>query len=253
MTRRRGTLLKGRTGETTTGDGVRIWAGCIADAFYIDLSLLGIVNGAIKNGGAVDLSGWRPEDARQQLRQYHGRVDRARDLAPSPAPAPWRARRRLGYHQTRHGCRGLAADQPRWPPHDVADLLARRHRLLQPCQHPAPVRGLGPRGEYIAGQIAAVVAASGTSDDPRGYGQTVARHLFPDVLPYVIGTPATYGFAAFNGRTRADNAPEAMLSLVTNMAIPSGLTPAVASHLRDNRFPYVVPASPARDAREAAA
>jgi hypothetical protein len=42
----------------------------------------------------------------------------------------------------------------------------------------------------------------------------------------VIGTPAVYGFAGRNGRTQAANAPEAMLSLVTNTAVPSGLTPA---------------------------
>ena len=30
--------------------------------------------------------------------------------------------------------------------------------------------------------------------------------LFSDVLPYAVGTPATYGFAGFNGRTPADNA-----------------------------------------------
>jgi hypothetical protein len=35
------------------------------------------------------------------------------------------------------------------------------------------------------------------------------------VLSYVVGTLAVYGFAARNGRTQADNAPEAMLSLVT--------------------------------------
>jgi hypothetical protein len=87
-----------------------------------------------------------------------------------------------------------------------------------------------------------VVAASGTSDDPQGYGQAVARDLFPDVLPYVVGTPAVYGFAGRNGRTQADNAPEAMLSLVTNMAVPSGLRPSVAEHQRDSSFPYVVPA-----------
>ena len=70
----------------------------------------------------------------------------------------------------------------------------------------------------------------------------MARELFPDVLPYVIGTPASYGFAGFNGRTLADNAPEAMLSLVTGTAVPSGLKPAVAGHQRDSSFPYVVPA-----------
>jgi hypothetical protein len=66
--------------------------------------------------------------------------------------------------------------------------------------------------------------------------------LFPDVLSYVIGTPASYSFAARNGRTLADNAPEAMLSLVTNMAVPSGLTPATARQQRASAFPYLTPA-----------
>ena len=61
-------------------------------------------------------------------------------------------------------------------------------------------------------------------------------------MPYTAGTPATYSFATFNGRTLADNAPEAMLSLVTNTAVPSGLKPAVAEQLRNKNFPYVVPA-----------
>jgi len=87
-----------------------------------------------------------------------------------------------------------------------------------------------------------VVAASGTSADPSGYGQAVAADLFPDVLPYLIGTPAIYGFARRDGRPLADNAPEAMLSLVTNTAVPTGLTPATTAHLRDTNFPYVVPA-----------
>ena len=53
---------------------------------------------------------------------------------------------------------------------------------------------------------------------------------------------ATDGFATRNGRTLADNAPEAMLSLVTNMAVPSGLKPSGAKDRRDSNFPYVVPA-----------
>jgi hypothetical protein len=54
----------------------------------------------------------------------------------------------------------------------------------------------------------------------------LARNLFPDVLPYTVGTPATYSFATHNGRTLADNAPEAMLCLVVNTAVPSGLKPS---------------------------
>ena len=57
----------------------------------------------------------------------------------------------------------------------------------------------------------------------------------------MIGTPATYSFAAFNGRRLGDNAPEAMMSLVTNSAVVSGLKPSVAAAFRSDEFPYVVP------------
>ena len=40
-------VLEGQTGEAASGDGTRIWAGRIGDSFYIDLSLLAIVNGAV--------------------------------------------------------------------------------------------------------------------------------------------------------------------------------------------------------------
>ena len=100
-----------------------------------------------------------------------------------------------------------------------------------------PSQDFDAEGRHIAEHIAAVVAASGTSGDPKGYGQTVARELFPDVLPYVVGTPATYGFATRNGRTLADNAPEVMLSLVTGMAVLSGLKPSVAKNQRNNKVP----------------
>jgi hypothetical protein len=33
-----------------------------------------------------------------------------------------------------------------------------------------------------------------------------------------------------------------MLSLVSGTAVPSGLKPSVNKHLRDDKFPYVVPA-----------
>ena len=60
-------VLEGRTGEPASAGGIRIWAGRIADSFYIDLSLLAKVNGAVKNGTAVDLSAWRPEDAKNSF------------------------------------------------------------------------------------------------------------------------------------------------------------------------------------------
>ncbi len=101
-----------------------------------------------------------------------------------------------------------------------------------PANDRHPSADFNAESKHIGDLVAAVVSASGTSDDPQGYGETVARALFPDVLSYVIGTPATYGFAVRNGRTLAGNAPEVMLSVVLNTAVTSGLKPSVSGRLR---------------------
>jgi hypothetical protein len=104
-------------------------------------------------------------------------------------------------------------------------------RFTYPANTRHPSQDFDADGKNVAERVAAVVAATGTSDDPEGYGQTVARQLLPDVLPYTVGTPATFGFATRNGRTLADNAPEVMLSIVAGTAIPSGLKPSTNKHL----------------------
>jgi Domain of unknown function (DUF4331) len=238
-----GTLvLEGRTSEPASEGDTRIWAGRIADSFYIDLSLLGIVNTAVKNGTAVDLAGWRPDDARNS---FAGTTVESIVLEVSHQHPQLRP----GAHVGVWCATKLATDAGGW-----RQINRAGHPMMWPIfwpddtdfSHPSntrhPSADLNDDGKYIGDLIAAVVSASGTSADPQGYGQTVARNLFPDVLSYVVGTPATYGFAVRNGRTLADNAPEAMLSLVAGTAVPSGLRPSVAERLRRGSFPYVVPA-----------
>jgi hypothetical protein len=215
-------VLEGRTGEPASAEGVRLWAGRIADSFYIDLSLLAKVNGAIRDGAAVDLSGWRPETAKNS---FAGTTVESIVLVVSHQHPQLKPGARIGVWCATK----LATDAGGW-------------RQINRGGYPHPSEDFAAEGAHVAEHIAAVVAASGTSADPTGYGQTVARELFPDVLPYVVGTPATFGFAIRNGRTLADNAPEVMLSLVSGMAIPSGLKPSIAKSLRADKFPYVVPA-----------
>ncbi|GLV60328.1 hypothetical protein KDH_71480 [Dictyobacter sp. S3.2.2.5] len=234
-------VLEGRTRETASGPNTRLWAGRISDPFYIDLSLLDMVNSAVRKGTALDLSGWHPEKAQNSfagtsvesivLEVSHQHPQ----LRPGAIIGVWSATK-------------LATDAGGWRPINRAG-----HPMMWPIfwpddthfTHPAntrhPSEDLAADGKYIGELIAAAVAASGTSDDPQGYGHVVARQLFPDVLPYMVGTPATYGFAILNGRPLADNAPEAMLSMVVNTAVPSGLKPDVAQQQRSKDFPYVVP------------
>ena len=235
-------VLEGRTGQQASGDGARVWAGRIADSFYIDLSLLALVNAAIAAGTAPDLSGWRPADAQNS---FAGSTVDSIVLEVSHAHPLLRPGARTGVWAATK----LATDAGGWRQVNRAG-----HPMMWPIFWPGdtdfsnpantrhPSEDVAAAAKYLGEQVAAVVAASGTCADPQGYGEIVARELFPDVLPYVIGTPASYGFAGFNGRTRADNAPEAMLSLVTGMAIPSGLRPSSTQGQRTAAFPYVVPA-----------
>jgi hypothetical protein len=232
-------VLEGRTGQPTSAGDTRIWAGRIGDSFYIDLSLLGIVNAAVKNGTAANLSAWHPEKAQNSFADTT-----VESIVLEISHQQLHAGARVGVWCATK----LATDAGGW-----RQINRFGHPMMWPIfwpddtdfSHPAntrhPSADFNADGKYIGGQVAAVVSASGTSDDPHGYGQSVARELFPDVMPYVVGTPATYGFAIRNGRTLADNAPEAMLSLVLDTAVPSGLTPSVAKDLRDRNFPYVVP------------
>jgi Domain of unknown function (DUF4331) len=235
-------VLDGRTGQTATGNGVRLWAGRIADSFYIDLSLLGLINAAVANGTAPDLSGWRPENAQNSFAGslvYSIVLEVPRthpQLRPGARTGVWAATKLAtdagGWRQINR-----AGHPMMWPifwPNDTD--------FTDPANTRHPAEDVGAAAKYTGGQIAAVVAAAGTAEDPSGYGRAVAEALFPDLLPYVVGTPAVYGFAGFNGRTQADNAPETMPSLVTNTAIPAGLRPAGTKDQRASTFPYVVPA-----------
>jgi uncharacterized protein DUF4331 len=236
-------LAEGCTNTPVSGsDGLRLWVGRAADPFYIDLSLLGIVNGAVKNGTAVDLSAWRPENARNS---FAGTTVESIVLEVSHQHPQLHPGSRIGVWCATK----LATDGGGW-----RQINRFGHPMMWPIFWPDdtdfsnPANGRHPSadfnadGKYIGDLVAAVVSASGTSADPQGYGQTVARELFPDVMSYVVGTPATYGFAVRNGRTLADNAPEVMLSLVVNTAVPSGLKPSVSEHLRSGNFPYIVAA-----------
>ena len=115
-------------------------------------------------------------------------------------------------------------------------------QFTDPANTRHPSQDYAAEGEHLAGHVSAVVAATGTSAEPDVYGLAVAKALLPDVLPYVVGTPASFGFVTRNGRTLADNAPEAMMSLVVGAAVPGGLKPSVAEAQRSGQFPFLTPA-----------
>ncbi len=233
-------VARGRAGEDLVGDGVRVWTDRVIDPFYIDLGQLATINSAVAKGGKVDRSAWDPQHATNSF--ANTTVQAIVVEVPHQHPLM-----RPGTPVSVWAATKLATDAGGW-----RQINRFGHPMMWPIFWPTdtdfsnpandrhPSDDLDAAGKYIADQISAFVAANGNSADPQGYGWTVAQRLLPDVMPYQIGTPATFGFAGINGRTLADNAPEVMFSLVLGTATPDAFKPSVNESLHTSAFPYVV-------------
>jgi hypothetical protein len=87
------------------------------------------------------------------------------------------------------------------------------------------------------GQLAEkLTMLAGSAASPAEYGRQLTARLFPTTLPYELGTPATFGFAGFNGRALTDDVMDVILTLATNTALGDGVVPD-KDRTRDE-FPY---------------
>jgi hypothetical protein len=233
-------MATGRTNQTTTQAELAIWAGRARDPFFVDLSVLLAITSAIERHEVVLVDDRAPGHAINSfaastvstivlaLPHSDAEVRPGRDMALWTTS---RLRRDTsGWHQISR--QGLPMVGPLLRP--TGSEIARLANTTHPSQDWTHFGG------QIADEVAGVVLRHGTAADPEGYGAAVARRITPDVLPYTIGTSATFGFAGINGRTLRDNVAEVMFSLVTNRAIPTGLRPHGAA-TNEHAMPYVVP------------
>ncbi|RBP17206.1 uncharacterized protein DUF4331 [Roseiarcus fermentans] len=238
-------LARGSTGETVAGpNGLRLWAGKAGDPFWIEPHVLHAVGHAFQDGKPIDLTGWDPAHAKNLFAGHtvYSIVLEVPDdaLAAGPADA-----RRIGVWAVA----SLATDAGGW---------RQINRVGLPMIHPLftqynedlgnrlnggrPADDFAAFGETAAGAIAGVVAALGTSEDPRGYGLRIAHRLFPNILPYEVGTRATFGFGEWNGRSLTDNAPDVMFSIAANAPIRLGIGKESVTAKPSKVFPYLPPA-----------
>lgn len=234
-------ILSGTTGATTAGpSGVRFWAGRAGDPFWIEPHVLHAVGHAIPDGTTIELGDWDPAQA-TNLFAGHSVHSLVLEL-PDAELTPRRADNRVGTWAVA----SLATDAGGW---------RAINRVGLPMIHPLFAQfdeSLGdnlntgaPRDDYatygadVAQKLAQVVAAYGSAGDPVAHACTVSHRLFPNVLPYIVGTAAAFSFAGFNGRSLIDNAPEVMFSLATNTAVSLGIGPESVTAAPSDQFPYV--------------
>jgi hypothetical protein len=73
--------------------------------------------------------------------------------------------------------------------------------------------------------------------------------FFPNILPYEVGTPASFAFFEWNGRSVTDNAPKVMFSIAANTPVRVGIGKESVTSKPSRTFPYVPAAGKSRTAR----
>jgi hypothetical protein len=236
-------VARGRTGqESPTDEGGRVWTGPAVEPFFLDLSQLDAVDRTIMHGDDADLTRWVPGAATDTFAgstvlSIVLSVPVGGEILRAGQPiATWSTTRLAtdagGWRQV--GRTGLPMIWPLF--RDAATDAASQANETLPADDVANYR------DAIGDLVTSVVRRRGTSDRPEAYAAGLVARLVPDLLPYVVGSPALFGFAGFNGRRLTDNAPEVMFSLATNSAIGTGLRAGDVKRSQTT-FPYVVPAT----------
>lgn len=235
-------LAQGATGEpVTTAEGGRIWAGKAGDPFWIEPDVLHAVGHAFQDGTAIDLSGWTPGQAKN-LFAGHTVYSIVLETPDGALLADAPDQRRIGVWAVAT----LATDAGGWRPINrvglpmIHPLFTQFNETLGDRLNTGrPADDFATYGDQVGKAIAGAVAAIGTSEDPGGYGENVAHRFFPNILPYVVGSRATFGFAEWNGRSLTDNAPDVMFSIAANTPVRLGIGKESVTSKPSATFPYV--------------
>jgi hypothetical protein len=234
-------IARGRTGQAlATDEGGRLWTGQAVEPFFLDLSQLDAVDQTIMHGDDQDLTHWVSGNANDT---FTGSTVLSivltvpvgtRDLCVGQPIATWCTTKLAtdagGWRQV--GRTGLPMIWPLF--RDAATDAASQANETVPADDVANYH------DAISDLVSSVVRRRGTSERPEDYAAEVVGRILPDLLPYVVGSPALFSFARFNGRRLADNAPEVMFSLAMNSAIPTGLRAGDVKR-GQGAFPFVVP------------
>ncbi|MGB1199339.1 MAG: DUF4331 family protein [Thalassotalea sp.] len=90
----------------------------------------------------------------------------------------------------------------------------------------------------ISSRVLRAASLDGKISDPVKYADSVAAKLLPDMIPYSVGTKASYTFKKINGRAPTDDAMDTVLSLFIGREVTDH---ANTFDRHPVKFPYLVP------------
>lgn len=226
-------LVQGLTGETATAGGVRVFTGVTHDLFAADAGALHQFEAEFTEGR------YAPEAFEKRQDFFHTRhvaaivLEVPNELIDTGAVHAWATVSLTGH--------APEVQVARWGLPLITHLWVRDDQMREDFNRTTPSADNTRFTTHIAQIIAQTTALSGTTADPLAYAQQVVDRLGAMTLPYEIGSPASFGYAGFNGRGLRDDVMDVMLSVTTNSPLGDGVAPLPDRITTE--FPYFADAS----------
>jgi len=113
----------------------------------------------------------------------------------------------------------------RWGLPLITHIFLGTDELKEKFNASTPSEDVALFSKSISGFAEKMTSYAASAPNPSQYGTQLASRLCPVMLPYELGTPASFTRSVFNGRALTDDAMDVILSLTANKPLADGATP----------------------------
>lgn len=222
-------IASGRTGAVTeAAKGIRVFAGLAPDLFAGDAAALGAFRTAFA-AGKFEAGAFLNRKNFFAKRNVTAIVIELPDESIGHGEVSAWATASLYGHAPE-------VQVSRWGLPLITNIYMPDMDMREKFNRATPADDIGQFSPQIAAIATKFTELAGSAAHPADYASQLVARLCPVALPYVIGTPAAFDFAGFNGRGLTDDVMDVMLTLATNTALGDGVAPD-RSRIRSD-FPY---------------
>jgi Domain of unknown function (DUF4331) len=223
-------LIEGSTGEVArTEAGVMAFAGLAPDMFAGDGAALGVFRNALFNENRFHPAAFLNRKNFFEKRNVCAiAIELPVAMVGTGLVHAWATASLYGH--------APEAQVSRWGLPLLTNALIPDMAMREDFNRGVPVDDLARFGAHIGGVAEKLSGLAGSVADPAAYGHKLAARLLPAVLPYQLGTPASFDYAGINGRGLTEDVMDVILTLVTNTPLGDGVRPD-RTRIRPD-FPY---------------
>jgi hypothetical protein len=220
------------TGASLTGEGgIKVFAGLAPDLFAGDAQALGRFRTALAKEKRFALEAW------ENRKNFFAH----RNVTAIVLEIPTRMIGSEGSRVHAWATASLFGHAPevqvsRWGLPLISNVLLPDEALREIYNRTGPAEDREKLGAALAQYTSIVSDLAGSTPNPSEYGRQVADRLCPIMLPYELGSDASFDFAGFNGRSLADDVMDVIITLASNFALADGVAPD-KTRIR-TEFPY---------------